>query len=70
VVKSGATASAITVHVVDEEYDHGPQVAARPVPVEPGDRPEDLEARVTALEPAFFVDTLQQIASGRLQLPA
>src|SRR5690606_19042127 len=29
VIESGTTASAVTVHVVDEEYDHGPPVAAR-----------------------------------------
>ena len=31
--------------------------------------PEALEARVRALEPEFFVDTLQRLASGDLRLP-
>ncbi len=70
VIESGTMASAITVHIVDEEYDHGPPVAARAVMVKPGDTPADLEARVTALEPGFFVETLQRIATGQFRLPA
>jgi phosphoribosylglycinamide formyltransferase-1 len=69
VLAAGARASAIVIHVVDEEYDHGPEVARRPVEVRPGDTPEALEARVRALEPSFFVETLQRIAAGKLTLP-
>jgi phosphoribosylglycinamide formyltransferase-1 len=36
--------------------------------VEPGDTAKSLEARVTALEPAFYVETLRRIASGELEL--
>ena len=68
VIAAGVAESGIVIHVVDEEYDRGPVVARRSVPVEPGDTPESLEARVTALEPAFFVETLQKIADGQLVL--
>lgn len=61
--------SAIVIHLVDEEYDRGPAVAQRSVPVAPDDTPEALEARIKGLEPAFFVETLQRIASGELKLP-
>ena len=50
VLASGARLSGATVHVVDEQYDHGPVVAQWPVPVRPGDAPEDLAARVLAVE--------------------
>jgi phosphoribosylglycinamide formyltransferase-1 len=70
VLAAGAAESGAVIHVVDEEYDHGPVVARRAVEVRPDDTPETLEARVTALEPGFFVETLQQIAEGRLELPA
>lgn len=70
VIDSGATESAIVVHLVDEIYDHGPEIARRSVPVRAGDTPEDLEARVKALEPAVFIETLGRIASGALRLPA
>jgi phosphoribosylglycinamide formyltransferase-1 len=70
VVASGAGQSAACVHVVDEEYDHGPVLARLTIPLQPGDTAEDLERRVTAAEPGFFVDTLRAIAEGRLALPA
>ena len=69
VLAAGERMSGITIHLVDEEYDHGPVLAARGVPVEPGDTPETLAARVQAQEPAFFVDTLCRIADGTLALP-
>jgi phosphoribosylglycinamide formyltransferase 1 len=50
VIESGATVSGATVHVVDDEYDHGPVVMKETVPVLPGDTPADLAARVFALE--------------------
>lgn len=50
VLASGATVSGATVHLVDEEYDRGPIVAQWPVPVEPGDTPETLAARVLEVE--------------------
>ena len=40
VLASGARVSGVTVHYVDEEYDHGPIIAQWPVPVQPGDTPE------------------------------
>lgn len=69
VIAAGESKSGITIHVVDEEYDHGPVVARREVPVERGDTAETLAARVQAEEPSFFVETLRQIAEGELMLP-
>lgn len=69
VLAAGVPASGIVIHLVDEEYDHGAPVARQTVPIEPGDTAEDLEARVRAAEPGFFVETLQRIARGELALP-
>ena len=69
VIAAGVAQSGITVHLVDEEYDRGPTLDERSVPVEPGDSPETLERRVTSLEPAFFVQTLGRIARGEIKLP-
>ncbi len=69
VIAAGVVESGIAIHLVDEEYDRGPVVARRSVPVEPGDTPETLEARITALEPQVYVETLQDIVAGRLILP-
>jgi folate-dependent phosphoribosylglycinamide formyltransferase PurN len=45
-------------------------LARRDVPIEPGDTPATLAVRVQALEPDFFVETLQAIADRRLSIPA
>jgi phosphoribosylglycinamide formyltransferase-1 len=68
VLAAGVPDSGVAIHLVDEEYDHGPVIARRSVPVMAGDTPEALEARVSALEPQFFVETLQRIARGDLPL--
>jgi len=69
VIAAGAAESGICIHLVDEEYDRGPVIARRSVPVEPGDTVEALEARVTALEPEFYVEILRRISQGALSLP-
>lgn len=70
VIAAGVAQSGVTIHLVDEEYDHGPVVGRWVVPLEPGETAESLEAKVTALEPRLFVDILKRIASGDLILPA
>ena len=69
VIAAGVAESGIVIHLVDAEYDRGPVIARCSVPVEPGDSAESLEARVTGLEPDFFVETLKRIAEGALALP-
>jgi phosphoribosylglycinamide formyltransferase-1 len=66
VITAGAAESGICIHLVDEEYDRGPVIARRSVAVAPGDTAETLEARVTALEPEFYVETLRRISQGAL----
>lgn len=69
VLAAGLDETAIVIHAVDEVYDHGPELARRGAPVLAGDTAESLEDRVKALEPVFFVETLQRIAGGELALP-
>jgi phosphoribosylglycinamide formyltransferase-1 len=69
VIAAGVAESAIVVHGVDEIYDHGPELARKAVPVLAGDTAETLEARVKALEPGFFVDTLIRMAAGEVAAP-
>jgi len=69
VIAGGEPASAITIHLVDDEYDRGAVLARRAVPVEPGDTAETLERRVQAAEPAFYVETLRRLLAGELRLP-
>lgn len=62
VLAAGEKESGCTVHLVDDEYDHGPVIAQRRVPVLPGDTPEELAARVMALERELYPAVLQEIA--------
>jgi phosphoribosylglycinamide formyltransferase-1 len=61
VIASGDTESGASVHLVDEEYDHGAVLAQARVPVLPDDSPETLEKRVMAAEPGLYVELLKQI---------
>lgn len=69
VIASGAATSGCAIHLVDEEYDKGPILDQLTTPVEPGETAESLEARITAMEPGFFVQTLKRIVGGELELP-
>ena len=68
VLAAGDTESGATVHVVDEVYDNGPVLTQARVPVEPGDTPDSLAARVLQQEHRLFPETLQQIATGAIDL--
>ncbi len=50
VIASGDRESGITIHVVDELYDHGHHIFQAFCPVLPGDTPDTLAARIHALE--------------------
>jgi formyltetrahydrofolate-dependent phosphoribosylglycinamide formyltransferase len=68
VVEYGARISGATVHLVDEEYDHGPIVLQRGVFVKPDDTAEDLEARVHEIEHELYVHALQLFAQDRIEI--
>jgi folate-dependent phosphoribosylglycinamide formyltransferase PurN len=50
VIARGCTVSGCTVHIVDNEYDHGRIVLQEPVRVLPDDTTDSLAARVFAAE--------------------
>jgi len=68
VLASGDSVTGATVHLVDDEYDHGDALARIEVPVLPTDTAETIEQRVVAVEQGLFVSTLQAIATGRLHI--
>ena len=61
--------SGVTVHLVDEIYDHGPILAQARVPVLPDDNLDTLRERVQTAERRFYVETLQKIATHQIPLP-
>jgi phosphoribosylglycinamide formyltransferase-1 len=68
VLAAGETESGVTVHVVDEVYDHGPILAQARVPVLPGDTLGSLANRVLEQEHTLYAETLQRIAMGEISL--
>ena len=70
VLASGDSVTGATIHLVDEQLDHGAVLAQRRVAVEAGDTAETLAARVLPVEHSLYVDTLRRIASGEIDLDA
>jgi phosphoribosylglycinamide formyltransferase-1 len=68
VLESGAKITGVTVHFVDEEYDHGPIILQRAVPVEEDDTPETLAARVLTEEHRAYPEAARLFAEGRLRI--
>lgn len=59
VIAGGETESGATVHYVDEGVDTGEIILQRKVPVEPGDTPEGLAARVLEVEHVILAEGLK-----------
>lgn len=70
VLAAGEKESGVTVHLVDEQYDHGRILAQRKVPVLPDDTPETLAARVLKEEHKIYSEVIGKIATGEIRLPS
>jgi phosphoribosylglycinamide formyltransferase-1 len=68
VLEYGAKMSGCTVHFVDNQYDHGPVILQRAVPVAEDDTPDSLAARVFEAECEAYPDVLRLIAAGRVRV--
>jgi formyltetrahydrofolate-dependent phosphoribosylglycinamide formyltransferase len=68
VLASKASQSGATVHIVDNDYDTGPVVMRRVVPVHPGDTVEDLAARVFAAECQLYPEAIASYVRDHPQL--
>ena len=68
VLARGAKVSGCTVHFADNEYDHGPIVVQRCVPVLDDDTPDSLAARVFAAECEAYPEAVRLFAEGRLEI--
>jgi phosphoribosylglycinamide formyltransferase-1 len=61
VITAGEEESGITIHNVDELYDHGQAIFQARVKVEPGDTPAVLAAKVRALEHEHFPRIIEEV---------
>lgn len=66
VLEYGVKISGCTVHFVDNQYDHGPVVLQRTVPVLDDDTPDTLAVRVFEAECEAYPEALKLLGSGRV----
>ncbi|MCI6589977.1 MAG: phosphoribosylglycinamide formyltransferase [Lentisphaeraceae bacterium] len=64
----GCRVAGCTVHFVDAGTDSGPIIVQRCVPVEPGDTPESLHARIQVQEHLAYPEALRLLAAERLTI--
>ncbi len=68
VIEYGAKISGITIHFVDEEYDHGPIIFQKSVPVSDSDTPESLAKKILAVEHENLWRAVEAVGCGRVRV--
>jgi len=68
VVARGVKVSGCTVHFADNEYDTGPIILQRTVPVHFEDTPEEVAKRVFEQECIAYPEAIRLFAAGRLKI--
>jgi len=68
VLEYGAKITGVTVHFVDEEYDHGPVIMQETVPVMDDDDEDTLAARVLKAEHNTYWRAVEAVAQGKIQV--
>ena len=67
-IEYGVKFSGCTVHLVDEELDHGPIVKQGVVPLLPGDTEETLSARILIEEHKIYAEAVALMLRGRFRI--
>jgi len=60
VIQAGEKESGITIHLVDEEYDHGKTLFQAKVKVDPSDTPSSLAEKIHQLEHQHFASVVEK----------
>lgn len=68
VLAAGDKESGVSIHLVDEIYDHGKVLEQVKVPVMPDDTPDDLAARVLKQEHKIYARVLEKLIKGKYDL--
>jgi len=64
----GVKVTGCTVHVVDEELDHGPIIVQKAIPVLDGDNEQTLAARILEQEHAAYSEAINIVLEGKWDL--
>jgi phosphoribosylglycinamide formyltransferase-1 len=67
-LEHGVKVSGVTVHLVDEELDHGPILLQRTVPVLENDDEEALSARILEQEHQVYPEAIELVLDGRVRI--
>ena len=65
---AGVKVTGVTVNFANDEYDKGPIIAQRAVPVRETDTVDDLEERIHEVEHEMYPQVLGWIADGRVEV--
>ena len=65
VVAAGERETGITIHYIDEHYDEGTVIFQATCPVLPSDTPEEVAAKVHALEYAHYPKIIEDLLATR-----
>jgi phosphoribosylglycinamide formyltransferase-1 len=65
---AGVKVTGVTVHFANEDYDKGPIVAQKAVPIYDTDTLETLEERIHKTEHVLYPQVLRAIAENRLSI--
>jgi len=68
VIAAGVKVTGVTVHLVDEIYDHGAIIVQKCVPVSSDDTPETLQQRVLPHEHELYSKAIQLFAEGKVEI--
>ncbi len=68
VVDYGAKVSGITIHLVDDEYDHGPVVMQKTVDLDDDETPDTLALKVQELEHRYYVEAIRLFVENRIKV--
>jgi len=64
----GAKVTGVTVHLVDEDVDHGPIILQEAVPIHPRDTEAALLARIHRVEHRLYPQAIGLVLSGRVNI--
>ena len=68
VLAAGEKKTGVTIHLVDEEYDHGPIVDQVKLCINPDQSLEKLERTIKSVEHNLWVDTIRKLQQGVIDL--
>jgi phosphoribosylglycinamide formyltransferase-1 len=68
VLAAGESETGVTVHLIDEIYDHGRILAQKRLPINVNDDPDTLQKRVLKLEHKLYPEVIAKIAAGEISL--